>query len=91
MTTPALQTSEVLSREAVELVVRDVIAVVLPSVPADAITGDKHPRDLGADSVDRVEIVMMLLERLHVDEPMSSLSQLPNIDALVTFLHERCR
>jgi polyketide biosynthesis acyl carrier protein len=78
------------SRQAVELVVRDVLAIVLPSVPADAIAGHKHLRDLGADSVDRVEIVLMLLQRLHLDEPMSSFSRLPDIDALVTFLHERC-
>jgi hypothetical protein len=50
-----------LSRQAVELAVRETIAVVLPSVPADAMAGDKHPRDLGADSVDRVEIILMLM------------------------------
>jgi polyketide biosynthesis acyl carrier protein len=79
------------SRQSIELVVRETIAVILPSLPADAIAGTKHLRDLGADSVDRVEIVLMLLDRLHLDEPMSSFSRLPDIDALVTFLHERCR
>ncbi len=79
------------SREAVDLTVREVIAVILPSVPADAIAGNQHLRDLGADSVDRVEIILMLLERLHLDEPMSSFALLPDIDALVTSLHERCR
>ena len=79
------------SRNAVDLVVREVITAILPSVPPDAIVGNKHLRDLGADSVDRVEIILMLLERLHLDEPMSSFGQLPDIDALVTLLHERCR
>jgi polyketide biosynthesis acyl carrier protein len=79
------------SRQAVALVVRDVITSVLPSVPADAIVGHKHLRDLGADSVDRVEIIMMLIERLHLDEPMTSFGRLPDIDALITLLHERCR
>jgi polyketide biosynthesis acyl carrier protein len=79
------------SRESIELVVREVIAVVLPSVPPDAVTGNKHLRDLGADSVDRVEIILMLIDRLGLDEPMSSFSQIPNIDGLVTLLHERCR
>lgn len=79
------------SREAVERVLRETIAAVLPSVPADAIAGNKHLQDLGADSVDRVEMILMLLDRLHLDEPMSSFSRLPDIDALVTFLHERCR
>lgn len=84
-----MTTSE-MSREAVEHAVREVITVILPSVPADAIAGNKHLRDLGADSVDRVEIILMLLERLHIDEPMSSFALVPDIDGLVTSLHERC-
>ena len=79
------------SREAVERIVREVIAVVLPSVPAHEIATDKHLKDLGADSVDRVEIVLMLLDRLHLDEPMSSFNRLPDVDSLITFLHERSR
>ena len=79
------------SREAIDQVVREVITAILPAVPPEAIVGNKHLRDLGADSVDRVEIILMLLNRLHLDEPMSSFSSLPDIDALATFLHERCR
>lgn len=79
------------SRDAIERIVREVVAAVLPSVPPDAVTGNRHLRDLGADSVDRVEIILMLLERLHLDEPMSTFSAVPNIDALVAVLHERCR
>jgi polyketide biosynthesis acyl carrier protein len=79
------------SREAIERTVREVIAVILPSVAPDAIAGNKHLRELGADSVDRVEIILMLLDRLHLDEPMSSFSAVPDVDGLVTLLHERCR
>jgi polyketide biosynthesis acyl carrier protein len=76
-------------RAAVERVVREVIGVVLPSVPPEAIAGDKHLRELGADSVDRVEIILMLLERLGLDEPMTTFSGVPDVDGLVTLLHER--
>ncbi len=79
------------SREAIDRAVREVITAILPAVSPDAIVGNKHLRDLGADSVDRVEIILMLLDRLHLDEPMSSFSGLPDIDGLVAFLHERCR
>jgi polyketide biosynthesis acyl carrier protein len=79
------------SRETIARVVREVIAVILPSVAVDEIAGDKHLRDLGADSVDRVEIILMILDRLHLDEPMTVFSSVPNIDGLVTVLHERCR
>lgn len=77
-------------KETVERTVRDVIGVVLPSVPADAVTGDKHLRDLGADSVDRVEIILMLMERLHIVQPMSTFSTVPDINGLVALLVERC-
>ena len=79
------------SRESIAASVREAIRAVLPSVPVEAIAGDKHLRELGADSVDRVEIILMILDRHHLKEPMSSFSQLPNIDALVDFVHERCR
>jgi len=79
------------NRPQVNAIVRETIARVLPSVSEAAIRGDRHLRDLGADSVDRVEIILTLLDRLHVNEPMSSFSQLPDVDALVAFLCERCR
>ena len=80
-----------MTQEEVGQIVREVIRVVLPSVPAEAVTGDRHLRDLGADSVDRVEIILMLLERFDLEEPMSTFSAIPNIDALVAVLFERCR
>ena len=80
-----------LDRGQVAAVVRETITRVLPSVVHSEIRAEQHLRDLGADSVDRVEIILMLLDQLHVDEPMSSFSRLPDIDALVGFLHERCR
>jgi len=79
------------SREEVERIVREVITVVLPSVPAEAIAGNQHLRDLGADSVDRVEIILMLLERFNLQEPMSTFSAIPDVDALISVLYERCR
>jgi polyketide biosynthesis acyl carrier protein len=66
--------------------VRDTVARILPGVPRGEMTGDRHLKDLGADSVDRVEIILALIERLGLDEPMSSFSALPDLDALVGFL-----
>ena len=79
------------SRETIAITVREAITAVLPSLSAEAVAGDKHLRDLGADSVDRVEIILTILDRLGLKEPLSSFSQLPSIDALVDFLDERCR
>jgi polyketide biosynthesis acyl carrier protein len=68
------------------VLVRDVVHEILPGVPRAQVTGDKHLKDLGADSVDRVEIILSLIDRLGIDEPMSSFSDLPDLDTLVDFL-----
>jgi polyketide biosynthesis acyl carrier protein len=74
------------AREEVEGVVRQTIAAIMPAVPAAAVTGGKHLKDLGADSVDRVEIVLALIDRLGIDEPMAAFSAIPDIDSLTDFL-----
>ncbi|MEU9704938.1 phosphopantetheine-binding protein [Streptomyces sp. NPDC047981] len=74
------------ARERMTAVVQEVVGRILPDVPREEIIGGRHLRDLGADSVDRVEIILGILERLGLDESMSSFSELPDIDALVDFL-----
>ncbi len=74
------------ARERMDALVREVIGQILPGLPQDAISGDKHLKDLGADSVDRVEIILGLADRLGLDEPMARFAELPDIDALVGFL-----
>ncbi|SCE83218.1 polyketide biosynthesis acyl carrier protein [Micromonospora marina] len=76
------------SDEAVRRVVHEVITEILPAVPGDRIPGGAHLRDLGADSIDRVEIIMALRERLGVDAPLAGFSDLPDIDHLVAYLCE---
>ncbi|WP_329213068.1 phosphopantetheine-binding protein [Streptomyces sp. NBC_01485] len=73
-------------RERVTRVVYETVAGILPAVPTGRITGDKHLKDLGADSVDRVEIVLALIDTLGVNAPMACFSNLPDIDSLVDFL-----
>jgi polyketide biosynthesis acyl carrier protein len=67
-------------------IVHDTIAAILPGVPREDINGNQHLKDLGADSVDRVEIILSLMERLGVSEPMSRFSEVPDIDALIDLL-----
>jgi polyketide biosynthesis acyl carrier protein len=78
-------------REKIAAVVSETIMTILPVVTADQIAEEKHLKDLGADSVDRVEIILTLIERFGLDEPMGSFSAIPNIGALIDFLVERTR
>jgi polyketide biosynthesis acyl carrier protein len=70
----------------VERTLREVIAEILPDVAPAEITPDKSLRDLGADSVDRVEIIMLLTGRLGVSAPLFVFAGIPNIGALIAYL-----
>jgi polyketide biosynthesis acyl carrier protein len=75
-----------MSRESVENTVRDVIMSILPSISPSDIRGDLHTRELGADSVDRVEIIFTVLQELGLQMPLASFAQLKDINALVDCL-----
>lgn len=72
-------------------VVTSTVREILPDVSAEDIRPDRHLRDLGADSVDRVEIIGAVLDRLSLDEPLSSFSDLPDIEAMVELLEDRLK
>jgi polyketide biosynthesis acyl carrier protein len=63
--------------------VREVVGRI---VPGAELVPEKHLRDIGADSVDRVEIIVEVLDRLGLDAPMSAFSDLPDIAALIDLL-----
>ena len=76
------------SRAEVEALVHATIRRIMPCEAAGEIPGHLHLKDLGADSVDRVEIILALRDDLGVDEPMSVFSAVPSVDVLVDVLHE---
>jgi polyketide biosynthesis acyl carrier protein len=52
-------------------------------VPTDAL------KDLGANSIDRSEIVMMTLESLSLKIPLIHIARAENIGELASILHEK--
>lgn len=68
-------------------VVHQVVAEFLGLDP-DGIPGDSDLRALGADSIDRVEIITALRDRLGVGAPLASFSRIPDLRALAEFLRE---
>jgi len=64
------------------------VTEILPAVPADEVIGHRHLKELGADSVDRVEIILTLLDRIGVELPLSRFADLPNLDAVIDLLHQ---
>ena len=76
-----------LDKEKIFDVVKANTLKVLPDLLADDVTIDKNLSDLGANSVDRVEVVIYSLEQLGLKVPTSELHGIRNLRAFVDLLH----
>lgn len=67
-------------------VVKQAILEVLPDLSADQISIDKNLTELGANSVDRMEVVTMSMEGLGLKIPLMSFAGVVNLSGLVDVL-----
>lgn len=77
-----------MSKEQVFEVVKKVILEVLPEVDAAQISMEKNLRELGANSIDRMEVVTMSMEELELKIPLMSFAKVSDIQGLVEVLSE---
>ncbi|GGX32839.1 acyl carrier protein [Aquimarina muelleri] len=75
-----------MSKEHVFEVVKNIIVEVLPDVELDQVSIEKSLKDLGANSIDRMEIVTMSMEELDLKIPLMSFAQVGNIEGMVDVL-----
>lgn len=66
--------------------VLEVITEILPDVPAAEVTEFTSLRDLGADSTERVEIILALKDRLGNNQELSSFMRINDVGALISYL-----
>ena len=76
-----------MEREEVASVVRKHVASVVGDLKPSDIDMSLSMKDLGATSLDMVEVVSLAMRELKVKVPRSELSKLTNMDGLVDLLH----
>lgn len=69
-------------------VVRKHLAVICPHIPTDAMTPEASMRDLGASSLDIVEVVSCSMRELRVRIPRTELQGLRNLGDLAGLLDQ---
>jgi polyketide biosynthesis acyl carrier protein len=77
-----------MEKEHVYEVVKKVIMEVLPDLNPEMISIEKELKNLGANSVDRMEVVTKSMEELGLKIPLMSFAQVSNIEGLVEVLTE---
>jgi acyl carrier protein len=76
-----------MTREHVMSVVKKHLLEAVDGLDATAIEPARSMKDLGANSLDIVEVVSRSMRELKVKVPRSELSKLTNIEGLVDTLH----
>ena len=71
-------------------VVKKVIIEILPDVKQEQVLIERNLKELGANSIDRMEVVTMSMEALDLKIPLMSFAQVSNIQGLVDVLLENC-
>lgn len=75
-------------KDVLEVIVRHVREVI-PRLEDHQFQSDDRLKDLGANSVDRSEIVMMTLDSLSLNIPLVEVARAENIGELAGILHEK--
>ena len=76
-----------LTKEDVLAVVRTHVIEVLGDVAPEQVTPDKSLTELGANSVDRLEVTTLSMASLSLQIPLMSFANVQNIGGLVDVLH----
>jgi acyl carrier protein len=75
------------TRDQVLHVVKKHVLATVDGLPEAQFDPSKSMKDLGANSLDMVEVVSCAMRELKVKVPRSELSKLTNVDGLVDLLH----
>lgn len=75
-----------MERSAVFDVVRKNVLDILPDVQSEQVTMQVSLKDLGANSLDRVDVATMSMEDLGIQMPMMKLANVENVGDLVEVL-----
>lgn len=62
---------------------------VVPQLEAHQFNATDSLRELGANSLDRADIIMMTLETLELNIPLSAIAKAENIGELASLIHEK--
>ena len=78
-----------MTKEDIFNIIRHNLLEILPDLEGINIAPQDSMKDLGANSIDRVDIIIQTKETLNLKFPLHELGAVENIQGLIDFLHER--
>lgn len=80
-----------MTREQIQSVVLKYLARAVDDLDPESVDTSLSMKDLGANSLDIVEVVSSTMRELRIKIPRSELNTLTNVDGLVDLLHARAQ
>ncbi len=71
------------------LIMKEIIAEILPDIDLEQITKADSLKEIGANSIDRMDIIIGLMEKLGLKIPLVEFGQLKNIQGIVDLLYSK--
>ncbi len=78
-----------MDRDAILATILAKISEVVPDLAGQTIRADESLADLGVDSIERSEVIILTLEEIGLEIPMSQLHGPRNIGELADLLHAK--
>lgn len=78
-----------MNKEQIFSIVKKYTLEVLPNLREEQITLDQHLKNLGANSMDRMDIIISSMEEIGIKVPLLEFAQVANIGGLVSLLFEK--
>lgn len=70
-------------------IIRDTILEILDEVEESDITKDNSLHNLGANSIDRMDIIMDVCDKLNVKIPLKDFSEIKNLSEMTELFYDR--
>ncbi|BCJ93982.1 acyl carrier protein [Anaerocolumna cellulosilytica] len=68
-------------------ILKSIIVQILPEIDIEQITLEDSLKEIGANSIDRMDIIIETMEQLGVKIPLVEFGQLKNIEGIVDLLY----
>jgi polyketide biosynthesis acyl carrier protein len=78
-----------MSKEEIFMLLKNIVVEIMPDISPEQIKIEESLKDLGANSVDRIDIFIRAMEVLNVKIPLIEFGKLNNIQGLVDLLHTK--
>ncbi|MBZ9609079.1 acyl carrier protein [Clostridium estertheticum] len=80
-----------MKKERIFEIMKEIIVDILPEISADSIKIEDSMKDLGANSIDRFDILADTMEELNIKMPLVKFGELKNLKEVVELFYENIK